>query len=261
VTDNAADDGLSAVAGGVPATASTGLAEAGLANAGLTGAGQAHAAGQAEAPAGADVPAPGAQASFAAVFAIVTAGIAVVNLDLFIVNVAIPSIGRSFGGADLAKVDRRGPGRPQDRPGAGGRRRLCRLRGRVPLLAVQPRAHARLRDPDAARHAPDGDRRGPDPAEPGQRRRLRRAAGTLRHRLRHRHHGASGRRRARRRVPGHRARPPERQRGARRLPARHRGARGDRVRGGLVALLLVPAGRAGAGNRQAVSADRQAARV
>jgi hypothetical protein len=30
---------------------------------------------------------------------------------------------------------------------------------------------------------------------------------------------------------------------------------------GLVALLLVPAGRAGAGNRQAVSADRQAARV
>ena len=41
---------------------------------------------------------------FGAVFAIVTAGIAVVNLDLFIVNVALPSIGRSFGGADLADL-------------------------------------------------------------------------------------------------------------------------------------------------------------
>jgi EmrB/QacA subfamily drug resistance transporter len=45
-----------------------------------------------------------AQPSFGAVFAIVTAGIAVVNLDLFIVNVAIPSIGRSFGGADLSNL-------------------------------------------------------------------------------------------------------------------------------------------------------------
>jgi len=42
--------------------------------------------------------------AFGAVFAIVTAGIAVVNLDLFIVNVAIPSIARSFGNADLASL-------------------------------------------------------------------------------------------------------------------------------------------------------------
>ncbi len=45
-----------------------------------------------------------APARFGAVFAVVTAGIAVVNLDLFIVNVAIPSIGRSFGGAGLANL-------------------------------------------------------------------------------------------------------------------------------------------------------------
>ena len=43
-------------------------------------------------------------ARFGAVFAIVTAGIAVVNLDLFIVNVALPSIGRSFSGAGLADL-------------------------------------------------------------------------------------------------------------------------------------------------------------
>jgi EmrB/QacA subfamily drug resistance transporter len=41
---------------------------------------------------------------FATVFAIVTAGIAMVNIDLFIVNVALPSIGRSFGGADLSAL-------------------------------------------------------------------------------------------------------------------------------------------------------------
>jgi EmrB/QacA subfamily drug resistance transporter len=41
---------------------------------------------------------------FAVVFAVVTAGIAMVNLDLFIVNVALPSIGRTFGGADLASL-------------------------------------------------------------------------------------------------------------------------------------------------------------
>ncbi|HEX8005137.1 MAG TPA: MFS transporter, partial [Trebonia sp.] len=41
---------------------------------------------------------------FAAVFAVVAAGIVMVNLDLFIVNVALPSIGRSFGGADLAAL-------------------------------------------------------------------------------------------------------------------------------------------------------------
>jgi EmrB/QacA subfamily drug resistance transporter len=45
-----------------------------------------------------------APVKFGAVFAIVTAGIAVVNLDLFIVNVAIPSIARSFGGTDLSSL-------------------------------------------------------------------------------------------------------------------------------------------------------------
>jgi EmrB/QacA subfamily drug resistance transporter len=44
------------------------------------------------------------QARFGAVFAVVCAGIICVNLDLFIVNVALPSIGRSFGGADLANL-------------------------------------------------------------------------------------------------------------------------------------------------------------
>jgi EmrB/QacA subfamily drug resistance transporter len=43
-------------------------------------------------------------ARFGAVFAVVTAGIAMVNLDLFIVNVALPSIGRAFGGADLSSL-------------------------------------------------------------------------------------------------------------------------------------------------------------
>ena len=41
---------------------------------------------------------------FAAVFAVVTAGIAMVNIDLFIVNVAIPSIGRAFGGPSLSSL-------------------------------------------------------------------------------------------------------------------------------------------------------------
>lgn len=45
-----------------------------------------------------------AQAGFVRVFAVVTAGIAVVNLDMFIVNVAIPSIARGFGGANLASL-------------------------------------------------------------------------------------------------------------------------------------------------------------
>src|SRR6202041_2733950 len=44
------------------------------------------------------------QARFGPVFAVVTAGIAVVNLDLFIVNVALPSIVRDFGGTDLASL-------------------------------------------------------------------------------------------------------------------------------------------------------------
>ncbi|HXC84337.1 MAG TPA: MFS transporter [Trebonia sp.] len=41
---------------------------------------------------------------YGAVFAVVAAGIAMVNLDLFIVNVALPSIGRAFGGSDLASL-------------------------------------------------------------------------------------------------------------------------------------------------------------
>ena len=44
------------------------------------------------------------QAGFGLVFAVVCAGIVCVNLDMFIVNVAIPSIGRSFGGANLANL-------------------------------------------------------------------------------------------------------------------------------------------------------------
>jgi MFS family permease len=43
-------------------------------------------------------------ARFGTVFAVVTAGIAVVNLDMFIVNVALPSIGRSYPGAGLANL-------------------------------------------------------------------------------------------------------------------------------------------------------------
>jgi len=41
---------------------------------------------------------------FGAVFAVVVAGVCVVNLDMFIVNVAIPSIGRSFGGTGLSSL-------------------------------------------------------------------------------------------------------------------------------------------------------------
>jgi EmrB/QacA subfamily drug resistance transporter len=43
-------------------------------------------------------------ARYGAVFAVVAAGIAMVNLDLFIVNVALPSIGRALRGADLASL-------------------------------------------------------------------------------------------------------------------------------------------------------------
>jgi EmrB/QacA subfamily drug resistance transporter len=45
-----------------------------------------------------------AGARYGAVFAVVAAGIAMVNLDLFIVNVALPSIGRAFGGTDLSSL-------------------------------------------------------------------------------------------------------------------------------------------------------------
>jgi EmrB/QacA subfamily drug resistance transporter len=41
---------------------------------------------------------------FGVVFAVVVTGIAMVNLDLFIVNVAIPSLGRAFGGAQLSNL-------------------------------------------------------------------------------------------------------------------------------------------------------------
>lgn len=44
------------------------------------------------------------QPRFGAVFAVVASGIALVNLDLFIVNVAIPSLGRAFGGAQLSSL-------------------------------------------------------------------------------------------------------------------------------------------------------------
>ena len=42
------------------------------------------------------------QARFWPTFAVVTAGIAMVNLDLFVANVALPSIGRAFHGVSLA---------------------------------------------------------------------------------------------------------------------------------------------------------------
>ena len=43
-------------------------------------------------------------ARFGPVFAVVCAGVVCVNLDMFIVNVAVPSIGRGFGGANLASL-------------------------------------------------------------------------------------------------------------------------------------------------------------
>jgi EmrB/QacA subfamily drug resistance transporter len=44
------------------------------------------------------------QARFAPTFAVVAAGIAMVNLDLFVCNVALPSIGRAFHGAGLGDL-------------------------------------------------------------------------------------------------------------------------------------------------------------
>jgi len=43
-------------------------------------------------------------ARFGVLFAVVVTGVCVVNLDMFIVNLAIPSIGRSFGGTGLASL-------------------------------------------------------------------------------------------------------------------------------------------------------------
>ncbi len=87
MTESAADVGASGLAGGVRGLApapGTGATASGLA-------------------AGRPAARPG-QARFGVVFAIVCAGIAVVNLDTFIVNVAIPSIGRSYGETDLGNL-------------------------------------------------------------------------------------------------------------------------------------------------------------
>lgn len=75
---------------------------AGEARAAAAGIARGNGASGPAAPARAEGPAP--RARFGVVFAVITAGIVVVNLDLFIVNVAIPSIGRSFGGASLANL-------------------------------------------------------------------------------------------------------------------------------------------------------------
>jgi EmrB/QacA subfamily drug resistance transporter len=88
VTEFAADGGTSGIAGEVTETGPA----AGAATVPGAPAGVARAAGER------------GQARFGAVFAVVTAGVCVVNLDMFIVNVAIPSIGRSFGGANLANL-------------------------------------------------------------------------------------------------------------------------------------------------------------
>ncbi|WP_433228179.1 MFS transporter [Actinomadura formosensis] len=52
----------------------------------------------------ADTAAPARPARFGTVFAIVVAGVAMSNLDLFIVNVALPQIGGHFSGAPLASL-------------------------------------------------------------------------------------------------------------------------------------------------------------
>ena len=64
---------------------------------------QAGAAAAAQAGA-ARVARPPGGARFGVVFAIVSAGLVVANLDTFIVNVAIPSIGRSYGNANLGNL-------------------------------------------------------------------------------------------------------------------------------------------------------------
>ena len=88
MTESAADAGASGLAGDVRGLApapETGALASGLAVAGRPAARR-------------------GGARFGVVFAIVCAGIAVVNLDTFIVNVAIPSIGRSYGEADLGNL-------------------------------------------------------------------------------------------------------------------------------------------------------------
>jgi EmrB/QacA subfamily drug resistance transporter len=88
VTESTADGGASGVAEELP--------ETGLAT--VTGA----AAGTM--PGAAPEAGERARSGFGPVFAVVCAGVVCVNLDMFIVNVAIPSIGRSFGGANLANL-------------------------------------------------------------------------------------------------------------------------------------------------------------
>jgi EmrB/QacA subfamily drug resistance transporter len=88
VTESAADGGASGVTGE--------LAETGPATMTGTAAGPVTEAAPEAGQRG--------QAGFGLVFAVVCAGIVCVNLDMFIVNVAIPSIGRSFGGANLANL-------------------------------------------------------------------------------------------------------------------------------------------------------------
>ncbi|MGH3212532.1 MAG: MFS transporter, partial [Trebonia sp.] len=92
MTDSAADGGASGIAEELPGTAQATVIES--------------AAPGAPVPVSVPVPEAGrvAQAGFGAVFAVVCAGVVCVNLDMFIVNVAIPSIGRSFGGANLANL-------------------------------------------------------------------------------------------------------------------------------------------------------------
>ena len=88
MTESVADGGTSGLAEEVPGSAPA------AATGGVTG------------PAVRAVPATRQQGQprYGVVFAVVCAGIVCVNLDLFIVNVAIPSIGRSFGGANLANL-------------------------------------------------------------------------------------------------------------------------------------------------------------
>jgi EmrB/QacA subfamily drug resistance transporter len=97
VSESVADGGRGPLAGGLPGPVAAGPVAGPVTASGATVAAQPRpgAAGQAVTR---------APARFGAVFAVVTAGIAVVNLDMFIVNVALPSIGRSFSGAGLADL-------------------------------------------------------------------------------------------------------------------------------------------------------------
>ncbi len=93
MAETAADAGTSGIAGEVSGTGpAAGTATVPSAPAGPAATGTAQDANQRE------------HAGFGAVFAVVCVGVICVNLDMFIVNVAIPSIGRGFGGANLASL-------------------------------------------------------------------------------------------------------------------------------------------------------------